>query len=834
MERAGGECSKPNVNNYGQCAKDRLGNQSSDLMRNEVSSSLTFTRRGVDGVTMFIVTCLSLFLLVYVGFGEGRRTYEQMQIEKLAAQGQTVQSSRENYLRDGLPLKQYAGFATLADPIVQGIDDIDAMAVYDHSGQQVFLVIDKSNPKLPEPPASIRHIGQDVEIDRGETYYQVVLPLRTRFDIAGSLVVVAPTDRVAQRLDASFRPLLAAVVILSFLFAVIVWAAAPYLVRARAPWLQIGYAITFLAMSGLVVATLISLYSEGVQSKSRVAAFTLSQRISDIVEFNIKFRDVEGLDKTFSEYRRLNSETSEAALIIDDVIQIASDNNKIGNKWITDSKTYEYSVDLSRPDQPRRVTLSVAVPKAVVYHQVERSVRNFAALFVATAFLAGLFLQVADSMQRLRWTSAEMVRVSAAKVSEEAALIVVKPIFFLAVFLENLMYSFLPKYVQDIAVSSGKSLVYVSAPFTAYYLFFALSLIPSGHFSERYGPKPLILTGLILASASVFGLALPLGIVEMTGLRAISGVGQGMLFIGIQAYILAVASPEKKTQGAGIIVFGFQGGMISGMAIGSLLVTYLDPQGVFVLSAAIGFATAVYSLVLIPRIGQRQHSGARYVAIHGILGNLGKLFRDSEFLKTMFCIGVPAKAILTGTITFALPLLLGQYEYRQEEIGQIIMLYGIGVVASSFYVSRLVDRTGNTRTVLFWGAVLSGLGLIFMGVMDPRVLNSGSFGTVVVVTGVLMVGFAHGFINAPVVTHIAHTELASEIGANSATTAYRFLERIGHVAGPLLVGQLFLMWGQSPHVLAAMGVATVILGLFFIVGHSPPRVRGIEPEIARS
>ena len=57
-----------------------------------------------------------------------------------------------------------------------------------------------------------------------------------------------------------------------------------------------------------------------------------------------------------------------------------------------------------------------------------------------------------------------------------------------------------------------------------------------------------------------------------------------MLFIGIQAYILAVASPEKKTQGAAIIVFGFQGGMISGMAIGSLLVNYLEPHGVFVVS----------------------------------------------------------------------------------------------------------------------------------------------------------------------------------------------------------------------------------------------------------
>ena len=46
------------------------------------------------------------------------------------------------------------------------------------------------------------------------------------------------------------------------------------------------------------------------------------------------------------------------------------------------------------------------------------------------------------------------------------------------------------------------SLGFAAAPFTAYYLCFALSLIPAGHFADRYGPKPLIWPGLILASAA--------------------------------------------------------------------------------------------------------------------------------------------------------------------------------------------------------------------------------------------------------------------------------------------------------------------------------------------
>src|SRR5215213_6010729 len=64
----------------------------------------------IEGATMFTVAALSLLLLLYVGFGDGKRTYELIHIEKLTAQGLFIQNSVEKFVRDGLPLKQYAGF----------------------------------------------------------------------------------------------------------------------------------------------------------------------------------------------------------------------------------------------------------------------------------------------------------------------------------------------------------------------------------------------------------------------------------------------------------------------------------------------------------------------------------------------------------------------------------------------------------------------------------------------------------------------------------------------------------------------------------------------------
>ncbi len=779
---------------------------------------------------MFVVTTLSLLLLVYVGYGEGKRTYEQFHIEKLAAQGQIVESAMENFLRAGLPLQQFVGFRTLAEPILE-LEEVDALAVYDQVGRQIFLEIDKTNPPLAAASPLTKLVKDSVEFDSNNGFYQVIVPLQTRFETVGSVDVYSRHKFIDDRLASSFRPLLYLAIGLSVAFAIFVIAAVPHLSRQRAPWLQIAYAVTFLAMAGVLIATLASLYSDGVQGKARAGAYTLSQRLHDIIEFNLKFRAFDGLDETFADFRRLNSDISRASLIVDGQILVSTDPATKDKHWESIPRHFEYITRLTKPEDTRTVDLAVAVPVDLVFKQVAGSVRNFAALFVACGFLAGLFLQVAGSMQRIAAPGAAPRRAENAVTREESALSIVKPLFFLAVFLEHLTYSFLPHFMQEAAARSGMSVGVASLPFTLYYLCFALSLIPAGYLSDRFGPKILIWGGLVISGIGMLTLTLPLGIVAIALIRAAAGIGQGALFIGIQAYILAVASPEKKTQGAAIIVFGFQGGMISGMAIGSLLVNYLHAEGVFLISTGIGFAAALYSMLLIPKDAARRVARSKDVlALERVLQGLAQVMRDPEFLRAMFLIGVPAKAVLTGIVTFALPLLLAQAGFKQEEVGQVIMMYGIGVVLSSTYVSRIVDRTGRTELILFWGAVLSGGGLAMIGIMGAGAVTLGIPSWVPMVAGVIIVGVAHGFINAPVVTHVAHSRLAAQLGANPVTSTYRFLERIGHVMGPMLIGQSFLIWGVNLQLIAWSGLIVVVFALLFTVSAASPSRRKISEE----
>ena len=100
----------------------------------------SFSNRLIDGFTMFIVTAASLMLLLYVGYGDSKRTYEQIHIEKITTNGQLVQNSIEKFLRDGLPLRQYAGFSTIAAPVleVEG-EDVDSLMVYRPDRKSDFL-----------------------------------------------------------------------------------------------------------------------------------------------------------------------------------------------------------------------------------------------------------------------------------------------------------------------------------------------------------------------------------------------------------------------------------------------------------------------------------------------------------------------------------------------------------------------------------------------------------------------------------------------------------------------------------------------------------------------
>lgn len=767
----------------------------------------------LDGIAMALVAGLSFLLLLYVGHGEAQRSFERFHLDKLAAQGRMLQGAIESYLRRDLPLPQYVGFRARAERLRASDEQLVALAVLDAERRPLFVHGDRSIGLLPIAPRSGRSAIDGAEVHQDRHYLQLVLPLANRYERVGQLVLTIPRATIDEVVTVQFWPLVWIAITLSLLFAVIVGLARDRLVGRRIPWLHLLYGGLFLTMAAMVIAAMIQLYSRGAQLEAKALADSLGQRMTEIMGFHLDLQQLQGVDRAFGEYRRLNPDIGAVALIVDDRIAIHTDPFMVGRPWQTDASTYEYRVDVTPPGNPQRVSIAVTLPEDIVYGRILRNAKNFLALFVASAFLANLFLQLAETLRRT-----ELVR---SVTGEERALALVKPVFYLAMFVEHLIYPFLPQHVQAELAAQNLPEGFAGLVVTTYYLCFALILVPAGWLTQRFGSRRPMAFGLALTTVGLCVLLLP-GLASLVIGRALGGIGQGLLLIGVQSYILAVAAPERRTQGAAIIVFGFQGGMIAGMAIGSLLVVNLGPQGVFALAAVAAAATAIYALTMIPAeptsSTSREHGPID--AVYRLGAELGRALRSRELLATIGLVGIPAKAVLTGAIVFALPLLMTSQGYRQEDIGQLLMIYAGAVVLASGVVSRIVDRNGATGFVLGIGAILSGLGLALIGLVDAGALGHGSYAavlqTVLLALCIVIVGGAHGLINAPIVTHVARLGIARRIGAGSATAAYRFLERIGHVLGPLLIGQLLWLTGALGTALQAAGIVVCLLGVAFL------------------
>jgi len=65
------------------------------------------------------------------------------------------------------------------------------------------------------------------------------------------------------------------------------------------------------------------------------------------------------------------------------------------------------------------------------------------------------------------------------------------------------------------------------------------------------------------------------------------------------------------------------------------------------------------------------------------------------------------------------------------------------------------------------------------------------------------------------------------IGPAGATSLYRVVERIGHVAGPMVVGQILIFGHESLLAIGWVGAGVIVLALLFLLvpgrGTTPPQ-----------
>ncbi|MDY7089790.1 MAG: MFS transporter [Actinomycetota bacterium] len=359
---------------------------------------------------------------------------------------------------------------------------------------------------------------------------------------------------------------------------------------------------------------------------------------------------------------------------------------------------------------------------------------------------------------------------------------------------------------QQIALAFGASQSTVLWIINVYALTLAALLLPLGAVGDRWGRKPVLLTGLLIfgVASAAAGLAGSTGV--MIAARLLSGVGAAMIMPVTLAVITSTFPESERSRAIGVWTGVAGGGGLLGMYLSAILVDVASWRWLFVLPVALVVAAAVLAARAVP--DSREGHGFDVVgSLASLIAVVALIFvlhegpvRGWTAPETLISLAVGVAAT-TGFVLWELrhpsPLLdVRLFRERGLASGSVSLLTVFGVQAGIFVVlfpyfqavlgwsglrstfamlpmallmmaasglaPRLAERAGG-RATMATGIALGGAGLALMAL-----LVSVDGGYLSVLPGMLAMGLGMGLSMTPSTEAITSSLPRSRQGVASA------------------------------------------------------------------
>lgn len=167
--------------------------------------------------------------------------------------------------------------------------------------------------------------------------------------------------------------------------------------------------------------------------------------------------------------------------------------------------------------------------------------------------------------------------------------------------------------LPDLARDTGASLSQLQWVVDAYALVFAGLLLPAGAFGDRYGRKPVLVTGLLVFGAGSAAAALTSTPDALVGLRAVMGLGAALVMPTTLSIITTSYPREKQGKAVGAWVGVAGAGAVLGLLASGLLLEAWSWQSVFWFNALLGLVVGGAALRLVPNSREARPPAVDYV-----------------------------------------------------------------------------------------------------------------------------------------------------------------------------------------------------------------------------
>jgi len=363
----------------------------------------------------------------------------------------------------------------------------------------------------------------------------------------------------------------------------------------------------------------------------------------------------------------------------------------------------------------------------------------------------------------------------------------------------------LPVFLRPMSQDTGWSITGISTAMTIGFLSMAAASMVWGGLSDRFGPRPVVLTGSITLAAS---LALASRADSLVEFQLLFGLLVGAATAAVFAPMMACVTGWFETQ-RGLAVSLVSAGM--GMApmtmapLAAWLVTIHDWRGAMLIIAGIAAALMVPAALLVrrPPVLEADGTGSADDAA-GTGMTVGEAVRSPQFITLMlanfFCCATHSGPIfhtVTYAVTCGIPMVAAVSIYSVEGLAGLFGRIGFGLAG---------DRLGAQR-VLVAGLLAQAFGVLAYAFASQL----GTFYAVAVLVGVIYAGtmplyaviIRENFPLRMMGTIIGGTAMAGSLGMST---------------GPVLGGVIYDHFGTyAPMYVTSWGLglaATLVLAMF--------------------
>jgi len=337
----------------------------------------------------------------------------------------------------------------------------------------------------------------------------------------------------------------------------------------------------------------------------------------------------------------------------------------------------------------------------------------------------------------------------------------------------------LPSIARTVGVEPARAGILIAA----YMLPFGLFQLLYGPLADRFGKLRVVGVSLVFFTVATGLTAVGVGLGDLILYRALTGIFAAAT-MPVSLALIGDLVPMKQRQQA---IASFMGiaflGQATSMTIGGTIAAVTSWRGVFMVYAVVAAVITVVLLVTARSFASELHGDPNSQFVRPYLRLLGHWPSLRTYLVVFF-----EGVLVLGSFSY-----LGAFAARSLglgtlQIGLLMAVFGVGVIAASRAFARLAERIGRHRLVAVGLALAAAADLtVVVGYSQLSLVAVGGAQLALVAVGVLLLGLGFMFAHSSLLT--TATQFAAKArGTAMSLVAFAFM--VGGALGTALGGRL--------------------------------------------